>query len=212
MKKKIVTLLASAAVLAMLAGCGNSEAGSAPSGDEAESIETTEEASVEEEASEETEEVMSEAEDTEEEVAPEEETEEAEPESEDAEETMAEGEVDVVLDEGIEKYEGSWSEEIAGRGAMEIEPMGDGKYYIEVNWGSSAAEMAAWRFTALYDSESGDLTYEDGSYQMITFDESGNETVTEEKSVHGVIHLNDEGKIEWTDSAYDSDEPSVFVK
>ena len=80
MKKKIVTLLASAAVLAMIAGCGNSEAGSAPSGDETESIETTEEASVEEEASEETEEVMSEAENTVEEVASEE-TEEVIPEA-----------------------------------------------------------------------------------------------------------------------------------
>jgi hypothetical protein len=193
MKKKIVTLLASAAVLAMLAGCGSSEEGAAPSGVEVESIGTTEEAPVKEEVSEET-------------------NEEAEPEAENSEESKPEGEVDVALDEGIEKYEGSWYEEIAGRGAMEIGPMGDGKYFVEVNWGSSAAEMASWRFTALYDSASGDLTYDDGSYQMITFDESGNETVTEEKSVHGVLHLNDEGKIEWTDSAYDSDEPSVFVK
>ena len=183
MKKKIVTLLTSAAVLAMLAGCGSGEADASPSGVEVESIETTEEAPVKEEASEEK-----------------------------NEEAETEGEVDVVLDEGIDKYEGSWYEEIAGRGSMEIGPMGDGKYYIEVNWGSSAAEMAAWRFTALYDDASGDLTYDDGSYQMITFDESGNETVTEEKSVHGVLHLNDEGKIEWTDSAYDSDEPSVFIK
>ena len=188
MKKSIVTLLASAAVLTMLAGCGSSEEGTASSGFEVEKIETateapTSEAPVEETATEET-----------------------------ANEAKPEGEVDVVLDEGIEKYEGSWHEEIAGRGAMEIGPMGDGKYFIEVNWGSSAAEMAAWRFTALYDTASGDLTYDDGSYQVITFDENGNDTVTEEKSVHGVLHLNDEGKIEWTDSAYDSDEPSVFVK
>lgn len=193
MKKKIVTLLASAAVFAMIAGCGSSEANETHSGVEVESIETTEEAPVKEEASEEK-------------------AEEAKSEAENSEESKPEGDVDVSLDEGIEKYEGSWNEEIAGRGSMEIGPMGDGKYYVEVNWGSSAAEMAVWRFTALYDSASGDLTYEDGSYQMITFDESGNETVTEEKSVHGVLHLNDEGKIEWTDSAYDSDEPSVFVK
>ncbi len=193
MKKRIVTLLASATVLAMLAGCGSSEAGAAPSGVEIESIETAEEAPVKEEASEEK-------------------AEEAGQSEESAEEAKPEGEVDVVLDEGIDKYEGSWYEEIAGRGSMEIGPMGDGKYYIEVNWGSSAAEMAAWRFTALYDNATGDLTYDDGSYQIITFDENGNDTVTEEKSVHGVLHLNDEGKIEWTDSAYDSDEPSVFIK
>ena len=193
MKKKFVTLLASAAVLATLAGCGNSETGAATSGAEAESIETTEEAPVKEDASDEK-------------------IEETNSEAENSEEAESEGEVDVALDEGIENYEGSWHEEAAGRGSMEISPSGDGKYFIEVNWGSSAAEMAVWNFTALYDSESGDLTYEDGSYQMITFDESGDETVTEEKSVSGVLHLNDEGKIEWTDSAYDSDEPSVFVK
>ncbi len=193
MKNKIAILLASTAVLTTLMGCGSNDEGAAPSGVEVESIEAVEEAPATEEA------------------ADEKPVEENTSEENVAEENP-EGEVDVVLDEGIEKYEGSWYEEIAGRGSMEIGPMGDGKYYIEVNWGASAAEMAAWRFTALYDYESGDLTYDDGSYQMITFDESGNETVTEEKSVHGVLHLNDEGKIEWTDSAYDSDEPSVFVK
>ena len=193
MKKKLAILLTSAAMVTMLMGCGSSDEGAAVSGVEIESIETAEEAPAKEDAA---------AEAPAKENAAE----------ENAAEEKPEGEVDVVLDEGIDKYEGSWYEEIAGRGSMEIGPMGDGKYYIEVNWGSSAAEMAAWRFTALYDNASGDLTYEDGSYQMITFDESGNETVTEEKSVHGVLHLNDEGKIEWTDSAYDSDEPSVFVK
>ncbi len=192
MKKRIVTLLVSAAVITALVGCGKSDAGTTPSGVEIESIETTEEKPAAEKA----EEKPAEAETSEAATA----------------EEKPEGEVDVVLDEGIEKYEGSWHEEIAGRGSMEIGPMGDGKYYIEVNWGSSAAEMASWRFTALYDYTSGDLTYEDGSYQTITFDEEGNDNVTEEKSVHGVLHLTDEGKIEWTDSAYDSDEPSVFVK
>ena len=188
MKKRIVTLLASAALLSLLAGCGSSETSEAPSGFEVESIDTTAK-------------------------APANETPKGETTSEETvNEAKPEGEVDVVLDEGSEKYEGSWHEEIAGRGAMEIGPMGDGKYYIEVNWGSSAAEMAAWRFTALYDAASGDLTYDDGSYQVITFDENGNDTVTEEKNVHGVLHLNNEGKIEWTDSAFDSDEPSVFVK
>ena len=125
---------------------------------------------------------------------------------------LPEGEVDVVLDEGIEKYEGNWYEEIAGRGYMEIAPSGDGKYYIQVSWGSSAFETAVWNFTAIYDNASGDLSYDAGSYQMLAFDEDGNETAEDEKDVHGVLHLTDEGKIEWTDSAYDSDEPSVFVK
>ena len=44
MKKRIVTLLTSAVVLTMLAGCGSSEASAAPSGLEVEKIETTTEA------------------------------------------------------------------------------------------------------------------------------------------------------------------------
>ena len=65
MKKNIVTLLASAAVLAMLAGCGSSEDGAAPSGVEVESIETAEEAPVKEEVSEETTEEAEDSEETE---------------------------------------------------------------------------------------------------------------------------------------------------
>lgn len=170
MKAKFVVLLATATMLTMLAGCGSSNTGAAPSGSETENIETTAEAPVAETATEE------------------------------------------KADEGSEKYVGSWHEEIAGRGSIEISPIGDGKYSVEANWANSASEMAAWSITATYDAASGDLTYDDGSYQTLEFDSEGNDTVLEEKSVQGVLHLNDEGKIEWTDNAYESDEPSIFVK
>ena len=161
MKAKLVVLLATATMLTMLAGCGSSNTGTAPSGSEIENIETTAEAPVAETAAEE------------------------------------------KADEGSEKYVGSWHEEIAGRGSIEISSIGDGKYSVEANWANSASEMAAWSITA---------TYDDGSYQTLEFDSEGNDTVLEEKSVQGVLHLNDEGKIEWTDNAYESDEPSIFVK
>lgn len=189
-KKTIVTLLASATVCLALAGCsvGNTSTASAPQ--QTDSAQTTDAAQTTDTAQ----------------------TTDAAQTAEAAPTVETEGEVNVVLDDGVEKYEGNWYDEIAGRGAMDIAPSGDGKYYIQVNWGSSAAETSVWTFTAIYDSASGDLVYDDGLYQDLLFDENGDETVTEEKSVHGVLHLTDDGKIEWTDSAFDSSEPSVFVK
>lgn len=188
-KKAVVTMLASSMLCLVLAGCGGSK-GADTAAKEADSQKTVE---------------ATQAEET---TKPEETTQPAEEKTEEA----SEGEVDVVLDEGIDKYEGSWFEEIAGRGSMEISPSGDGKYYIEVSWGSSAAEMSVWNFTAIYDGESGDLVYDDGSYQSILFDEEGNETVQEEKSVQGFLHLVEDNRLEWTDNAFGSSEPSVFVR
>ncbi len=125
---------------------------------------------------------------------------------------LEEGETNIVLDDGIEVYEGSWHEEVAGRGSMEVEPSGNGKYYIQVDWGSSAWETATWIFTAIYDSETGDLYYDDGEYKLLEFSEDGSETVKDEKRVQGVIHATEDGKLEWTDSAFEDDEPSVFVR
>ncbi len=184
-KKEIVTMLASAMVCLMFAGCG-SNTGTDSASQKAESPQTAE--------------VTQTAE-----AAQTEETAQAAGE-------QAEGEVDVALDAGIDQYEGNWHEEIAGRGSMNISPSGDGKYYVEVYWSSSLAESDVWKFTAIYDGASGDLSYDDGSYQSILFDENGSETVQDEKAVHGVLHLVDDNKLEWTDSAYDSSEPSVFVK
>ena len=190
-KRTITTILAAAMTCLVFAGCGSSKAADTASkeADSPKSVEVTATA----------------------EVTP---TETAPAEAAPAEVTpeLPEGEVDVVLDEGIDKYEGSWFEEIAGRGSMEISPSGDGKYYVEVSWSSSAAEMSVWNFTAILDGASGDLVYDDGSYQSLLFDENGGETVTEEKSVSGVIHLVEENKLEWTDNAFGVTEPSVFVR
>lgn len=183
--KKLVTFMASVAFSVMLIGCGNSNTNSVTM--EKVSTATQAEATAQQDTT--------------------------SPESSDSKTTKeTEGETGVALDEGIEKYQGNWHEEIAGRGSMEISPSGDGKYLIDVTWGSSAFESAHWNFTALYDSSTGDLSYDDGTYQVITFDEDGTDSVTEEKSVHGTLHLTDEGKIEWTDSADGYNEASVFVK
>jgi hypothetical protein len=120
---------------------------------------------------------------------------------------------DETIDEGGSVYIGNFYEEIAGRGYMTITENGSG-YHIQCNWSSSAAEMAAWDIDAIYNSDTGDLTYSDGTYKNILFDEEGNDTVTEERTVSGVLSMNDEGtKLLWTDNAFDENpEPSTFVK
>ena len=108
-------------------------------------------------------------------------------------------------------FVGGWHEEIAGRGNMEITDDGDNKYRVLVSWGSSAFESAHWEFTAVLEEETGDLVYEDGDYMLLTVSEEGEESRSDEKKVSGRMHIAD-GKMEWTDSAYDNTEPSVFVK
>ena len=108
-------------------------------------------------------------------------------------------------------FTGDWHEEKAGRGNMTITDEGDNKYKVVVSWGSSAFEMSSWEFTASYEEETGDLVYEDGDFVVITFSEEGEESRSDEKKVSGRIHIAD-GKMEWTDSAYEDSEPSVFVK
>ena len=126
-------------------------------------------------------------------------------------ETQAGG-ADASSDDSTDKYAGDWYEETAGRGSMEITPNGDGKYDVEVTWGDSADENDEWHITATLDSSSGDLTYDDGSWQQVLYDDNGNGTVEDQKTVKGVLHLTDDGKLEWTDNAYDSSDPSVFTR
>ena len=123
---------------------------------------------------------------------------------------ITEGETGLQAEDGGEKFAGTWAEEIAGRGFMEVMPSGNGKYYVTVDWSSSAAEKSAWNFTAIYDSETGDLTYDDGTYRVLLFDENGGEEVKEEKSVKGKLHMED-GKILWTDSVNGETDPSTFI-
>ncbi len=187
-KTVIVTMLASATAFLMLTGCGNSAAASsAPQvTDSAQTAQT--------EAS-----------------APATDTEQAADAAPASTETPAGG-ADASSDDSTDKYAGDWYEEIAGRGTMEITSSGDGKYDVEVTWGDSAAETDEWHITATLDSSSGDLTYDDGSWQQVLYDDNGNGTVEDQKTVKGVLHLTDDGKLEWTDNAYDTSDPSVFVR
>ena len=133
------------------------------------------------------------------------------PENTGAEPAEETGETGVVVDEDIDAlYAGTWAEEHAGRGNMEIMPSGDGKYYIEARWPGSATVIATWYFTAIYMPDTGDLSYDDGAYEVTTYDSDGNGEITEEGRVHGTIHAVD-GKIEWTDSLA-GEEPAVFIR
>ena len=121
---------------------------------------------------------------------------------------------DVILKPVVDgdKYLGNFYEEIAGRGYMTISKEGD-IYKIQCNWGSSAFESACWMIDATYEDSTGDLVYDNGNFQVLTFSEEDlGGTVTEERSVSGRLHMADTNdKLEWTDNAYEGD-PSVFIK
>lgn len=54
---------------------------------------------------------------------------------------------------------------------------------------------------ALQPSEDGAvLPYEDGSYTIRTYDENGNETISQEAVTQGSFTLQEDGKLRWEDS------------
>ena len=75
-----------------------------------------------------------------------------------------------------DKYAGSYHEEYAGRGIMNITNNGDETYTVSVSWASNAAEKCCWWFTGSFN-ESGVLHYLDGHLSIEAFDENGNYTV-----------------------------------
>ncbi len=122
---------------------------------------------------------------------------------------------DAAKDEIIENISGdmdlagSWQDEISKRACMDVTKNSDGSYDIQVSWGGSAFETAIWKIHGNYDSASGMLSYEDGSYAMHTFDEDGNETLSDETTTKGSF-MKEGDKLRWQDSKNDGD--GVFVR
>ena len=111
---------------------------------------------------------------------------------------------------GVSAFLGNWYEPIAGRGYMTVTET-EGGCHLQVNRGSSAFEMAAWDIDAVYDESTGTLSYDSGTYRLLTFAEDGSDTVTEERTVQGTLEIDDRGMLLWADNAYENDEPYEFA-
>ena len=124
-------------------------------------------------------------------------------------------EADAKKDEFLEDFTGemdltgSWQDEVSQRATMDVEKAETGTYHILIHWASGAKEASTWEISGTYDETSGMLSYENGGYTVHTWDENGNETISEEDVTKGAL-MKEGDKIRWSDSK--NEEDCVFVK
>lgn len=111
----------------------------------------------------------------------------------------------------LDAFGGSWYEQIAGRGSMDVYVDGDEAQFM-VNWANSAAEDYIWEFTGTLNDE-GVIEYTDGVKYSILFDEEGNETRTDLSSTNsGTVRIQEDGNLLWIDNESENTDGSVFVR
>ncbi|WP_026528884.1 hypothetical protein [Butyrivibrio sp. VCD2006] len=107
-------------------------------------------------------------------------------------EAQADGQADV------QSFEGQY---YAGRGNLSITAQNDGRYLIEVWWGSSAAEHSEWVMNGEYDESSKTITYNDCVKHDFELGEDG-EIIRDDIAYEngtGSIQIVDDNTINWTD-------------
>lgn len=116
--------------------------------------------------------------------------------------------------QGPDEMVGTWAEKIAGRGNIEIKKGAqEGRYDVQINWGSSAFETAVWTMTASSSGNDGVLTYDDGKMSVITFSEDGTESEeVKYENGTGSFYLNDKHQLVWQDDVDHSGDDTVFIK
>ena len=116
-------------------------------------------------------------------------------------------------------YAGTYAEEIAGRGMMDITRNSDGTYSVEVNWSSSAFEKNIWNFSGEFDGRAV-LRYTNCRMTTLAFDENGNYACDSKGLMtpyttytmgSGYIEFKDEGVLEWHDDMGDIIPGTTFV-
>ena len=108
-------------------------------------------------------------------------------------------------------FAGTYAEEIAGRGTMEITRNSDGTYSVEVNWSSSAFEKSSWNFSGEIDGR-GAMNYTNCRKTAATYDANGNMIpCTIYSAGSGYIEFKDEGILEWHDDMGDILPGTTFV-
>ena len=135
-----------------------------------------------------------------------------------APETNVTDKVHPVYVEG-DMFAGSYAEEIAGRGSMEITRNNDGTYSVQVDWSSSAFEKNSWNFSGEFDGR-GTMNYTNCRKTTVAFDENGDYACdscgimtpyTTYTMGSGRIKFLDEGVLEWHDDMGDILPGTTFV-
>ncbi|MBQ7566119.1 MAG: hypothetical protein IJT18_03285 [Oscillospiraceae bacterium] len=124
---------------------------------------------------------------------------------------LVESGANVALGYTADDLIGTWAEKIAGRGMIEIEKRGDGKYDVNIHWGSSAWESSDWTMTATAGN-GGELTYDDCTMTTTTFtDETHSTTAVDYENGTGKFILNSANEIMWQDDVGGAGDDTVFI-
>ncbi len=116
-------------------------------------------------------------------------------------------------------YAGTYAEEIAGRGTMDITRNIDGTYSVQVDWSSSAFEKCSWTFSGEFNGR-GVMHYNNCCKTTLAFDENGNYTYDSNgyktpcinySGGSGYIEFKDEGILEWHDDMGDILTETTYV-
>ena len=106
---------------------------------------------------------------------------------------------------------GNWAEKIAGRGFITISKSAEGTYEVQINWGSSAAEMNVWTMTAR-PAASNVLRYENGRYAILTLSEDGPETEDiQYENGTGSFTLLSTNELLWQDETGHAADDTLFI-
>ena len=100
-----------------------------------------------------------------------------------------------------------------GRASMSVDEFDAGRLTVEVDWSSSAAEMAVWTMSGDYDAETKTMTYENGVKAVRVFREDGEidkETVEYEDGKGKIVFDADKHTAVWTDEKEHAADDMVF--
>ncbi|MBQ9330019.1 MAG: hypothetical protein IJ221_03435 [Oscillibacter sp.] len=115
-------------------------------------------------------------------------------------------------DASLNGFVGTWYEKIAGRGEIVISrSLAPGRANIVVRWPESASVVDTWEMTAKL--EDGKLVYENGEWEVVEFDDAGNDWVKDSSyDESGYFDLDDTGDLNWHDDNAERGGDSVFIK
>jgi len=106
-----------------------------------------------------------------------------------------------------EELQGSYHEEIAGRGMLEL-----GADHISIDWNTSAFERNHIDFPAGYDAESGNIVYENAVMSRYTYTSETEFTSSEIYNDGSGYFETDEDRLIWHDDKAEGYDVVIFVR
>ena len=120
--------------------------------------------------------------------------------------------------DGLTVYDfvGDWQDEISQRASMTILAAGYDEYgdaHVRIHWGNSAFDAVVWDLYAAFDEASGRLYYANGSKELVSFPDGGEEQVELlADDAEGTFTFDADGKLVWNDTAGGESNEGLFVR